>query len=72
MQMVDPPVEKPVPVPAGARCEFYRSAGPFSTTYAYRLCFRDGRLVSKHIVRTGTVQPSTTPSTPSTPSEGTP
>lgn len=66
MQMVDPPVEKPVPVPAGARCEFYRSAGPFSITYAYRLCFRDGRLVSKHIVQTGTVQPSTSPS------EGTP
>jgi signal transduction histidine kinase len=62
MQMVDAPVEKPVPVPPGARCEFYRSAGPFSITHAYRLCFRDDRLVSKDVVQTGTVQPSTTPS----------
>lgn len=53
LQMFDAPSEK-LPEPPGARCEFYRPDGtPFSITYAYRLCFVDGRLVAKDIVPTG-------------------
>lgn len=35
-------------MPSGATCEFYRPGGPFTTNYAYRLCFVDDRLVSKN------------------------
>ncbi|TDB77958.1 histidine kinase [Micromonospora sp. KC723] len=57
-QQVDgrPDVPEP-PVPAGARCEYYRVtrdlfAGPIDV---YRLCFVDGRLVDKTVVA-GTVR----------------
>ena len=65
-QMLDPPSERMVK-PPGARCEFYRPGGPFTTTYAYGLCFVDGRLVRKAIVQTGSVQPTIEPTTEGTP-----
>jgi signal transduction histidine kinase len=53
LEMLDPPAERNVPFPAGATCEFYRPRGPFSGTYAYRLCFLDDRLVSTDAIQTG-------------------
>jgi hypothetical protein len=44
---------------------------PFSTTYAYRLCFRNGALIAKDIVQTGSVQPEL-PATESQPNPGQP
>ena len=55
LEMVDPPAETTVPYPAGSSCRFYRSGGPFETTYAHRLCFAAGRLVAKDQIQTGTV-----------------
>ena len=57
MQMIDPPQER-VPTPAYSTCRFYRPDGPFSITYAYRLCFVGDRLVAKDVVRTGSVEPT--------------
>jgi len=56
-QMLDPPAQR-APAPPGAICEFYRPGGPFTTNYAYRLCFVDDRLTSKDVVRTGSVEPT--------------
>ncbi|MGH3928878.1 MAG: hypothetical protein ACRDTF_02750 [Pseudonocardiaceae bacterium] len=55
LQMVDAPSEQEPPRPAGATCEFYRPDGPFSITFAYRLCFADGRLASKDVIQSGSV-----------------
>jgi signal transduction histidine kinase len=60
MQMIDPPQER-VPAPAHSTCRFYRPDGPFSITYAYRLCFVGDRLVAKDVVRTGSVEPTIEP-----------
>lgn len=57
LQMVDPPSGR-LPVPADWVCEFYRPDGPFSITYAYRLCFASDRLVAKDVVQTGSVLPT--------------
>jgi hypothetical protein len=57
LQMVDPPSDR-LPVPTGWDCDFYRPDGPFSITYAYRLCFASDRLVAKDVVQTGSVQPT--------------
>lgn len=50
-QMVDAP-DAPA-APEGASCEFYRSSGPLTLTYAYRVCFEDDVLVSKEKVQSG-------------------
>ena len=52
LQMLDEPFDADSPRPPDATCEFYRPHGPFSSTFAYRLCFVDGRLAAKDIVRT--------------------
>ncbi|MFC0625688.1 sensor histidine kinase [Kribbella deserti] len=57
MKMLDPPRNRK-DQPAGADCEFYRPGGPFTTTYAYRLCFSGGRLISKTSLQTGSVEPT--------------
>lgn len=67
MEMLDPPSERSGR-PAGANCEYYRPGGPFTTTYAFRLCFVGGRLASKDALQTGAVQPSYDPIPTSTPS----
>ncbi|GAA3539183.1 histidine kinase [Kribbella ginsengisoli] len=56
MQMVDPPSDG-VEQPKEWSCRFYRPDAPFSTTYAYRLCFQNGVLVAKSVIQTGSVQP---------------
>jgi hypothetical protein len=56
MQMVDPPSDR-VRQPKEWTCRFYRPDAPFSTTYAYRLCFQNGVLVAKDVVQTGSVRP---------------
>lgn len=53
LQMVDAPTENEPERPGGATCEYYRSGRAFTTTYAYRLCFTDGILVSKDRVQSG-------------------
>ncbi|TWD84315.1 signal transduction histidine kinase [Kribbella amoyensis] len=63
LQMLDPPVERTTQ-PDGWDCRFYRPDGPFSITYAYRLCFVDGRLVAKDVVQTGSVRPTNESETP--------
>lgn len=57
MQMLDAPYEGYDP-PAGWTCRYYRPDAPFSTNYAYRLCFSQGALVTKSIVQTGSVAPT--------------
>jgi signal transduction histidine kinase len=57
MQMLDPPSGR-LDEPKEWSCRFYRPDVPFSTTYAYRLCFHHGVLVAKDIVATGSVQPN--------------
>lgn len=57
MQMVDPPSDL-VQQPKEWTCRFYRPDGPFSITYAYRLCFDNGVLVAKDAVQTGSIQPT--------------
>ncbi|GAA0945709.1 histidine kinase [Kribbella koreensis] len=56
MQMVGPPSDG-VEQPKEWSCRFYRPDAPFSTTYAYRLCFQNGVLVAKSVIQTGSVQP---------------
>lgn len=51
VEMIDAPNE--APTPDGASCEYYRSSGPFSGTFAYQMCFDDDVLVSKERVPTG-------------------
>lgn len=48
-----PPVLERPAVPAGAKCEYYQAtAGPFAFSGAmYRLCFTDGILAAKHLLR---------------------
>jgi hypothetical protein len=58
MEMIDPPSGRYTP-PSGWTCRYYRPDAPFSTNYAYRLCFADGVLVAKAIVQTGSVSPTT-------------
>ncbi|MEV6413684.1 histidine kinase [Kribbella sp. NPDC051718] len=71
MQMVDPPSDR-VEQPKEWTCRFYRPDVPFSTTYAYRLCFQNGALVAKDVVQTGSVRPEL-PATEGRPTtEGTP
>ncbi|WP_370420496.1 sensor histidine kinase [Streptomyces sp. QH1-20] len=52
LTVTDPPADRaPVPPPPGAQCRYYRSTGElFVSVDHFRLCFRDGRLVSKHAV----------------------
>ncbi|MFV8129898.1 histidine kinase [Streptomyces syringium] len=52
LTVTDPPADRaPVPPPPGAECRYYRSTGElFVSVDHFRLCFRDGRLVSKHAV----------------------
>lgn len=57
LEMVDAPVDRGSPPPSGASCEYYRPDGPFSITFAYRLCFEDDVLVAKDTIRTGAVTP---------------
>jgi hypothetical protein len=57
MQMVDP-LNGRLPEPDEWSCRYYRPDVPSSITYAYRLCFRDGVLVAKDVVQTGSVQPT--------------
>lgn len=57
LEMVDAPVDRGSPPPSGSSCEFYRPDGPFSISFAYRLCFEDGVLVAKDTIRTGAVTP---------------
>lgn len=57
MQMVDAPSDR-LPEADDWSCRFYRPDAPFSTNYAYRLCFADGVLVAKDIVQTGSVEPT--------------
>ena len=57
MQMVDPPSGR-LPEADDWSCKYYRPDVPFSITYAYRLCFREGVLVAKDIVQTGSVRPT--------------
>ncbi len=54
---------RPADRPAGGQpkewsCRFYRPDAPFSTNYAYRLCFHKGVLVAKDIMATGSVEPT--------------
>lgn len=51
VQMIDAPTG--ADAPDGSSCDYYRSAGPFSSTFAYQLCFDDDVLVSKRKVQTG-------------------
>lgn len=53
LQMLDDTNDADRPRPPGSTCEFYRPDGSFSITFAYRLCFVDGRLAAKDVVRTG-------------------
>jgi len=53
LQMLDDPSDADRPRPPRATCEFYRPDGAFSSTFAYRLCFVDGRLAAKDVARTG-------------------
>lgn len=55
LQMLDDPSDDDVARPPGSTCEFYRPDGPFSITFAYRLCFVDGRLAAKDVIQTGEV-----------------
>lgn len=72
LQMFDAPSER-LPAPPGARCEFYRPAGaPGTITYAYRLCFVDGRLVAKDLVPTGGRQLTPSPTVPTPTTKGSP
>ncbi|MEV6779111.1 sensor histidine kinase [Streptomyces syringium] len=52
LTVTDPPADRAaVPPPPGAQCRYYRSTGElFVSVDHFRLCFRDGRLVSKHAV----------------------
>lgn len=54
-QIVDGPVDHDPPKPDGARCAYYRSTGNIfaSELYIFRLCFDDGRLVSKDAIHPG-------------------
>lgn len=56
LRMPDPPVKAAPAVPDGAACEYYRSRHAPSDTrvVAYRVCFAEGRLVSKDVVPAGT------------------
>jgi signal transduction histidine kinase len=54
LQMLDDPSDADRARPPGSTCEFYRPDDPFSATFAYRLCFVDGRLAAKDVVRTDT------------------
>ncbi|MEV5137952.1 histidine kinase [Streptomyces syringium] len=49
LTVTDPPADRAaVPPPPGAQCRYYRSTGElFVSVDHFRLCFRDGRLVSK-------------------------
>lgn len=57
LEMVDAPADRGNPPPSGSTCEFYRPDGPFSISYAYRLCFDGDALVAKDVVQTGSVTP---------------
>ncbi|MEU2515308.1 histidine kinase [Streptomyces syringium] len=63
LTVTDPPADRAtVPPPPGAQCRYYRSTGElFVSVDHFRLCFREGRLVSKHAVPRaggpGVVQP---------------
>lgn len=57
LEMVDPPVGRGDAPPPGSRCEYYRPDRPFSISFAYRLCFADGTLMSKDVIQTGSVTP---------------
>lgn len=57
LEMVDAPDHRGDPPPRGSTCEFYRPDGPFSISFAYRLCFEDDVLVAKDAVQTGSVTP---------------
>lgn len=70
MQMLDAPTGR-VQQPKEWSCRFYRPDVPFSTTYAYRLCFQNGVLVAKATVQTGSVRPEL-PATEGQPSEAQP
>ncbi|MFI8944675.1 sensor histidine kinase [Streptomyces syringium] len=52
LTVTDPPADRAaVPPPPGAQCRYYRSTGElFVSVDHFRLCFRDGRLASKHAV----------------------
>ncbi|WP_338931846.1 histidine kinase [Streptomyces netropsis] len=52
LTVTDPPADRAaVPPPPGAQCRYYRSTGElFVSVDHFRLCFRDGHLVSKHAV----------------------
>ncbi len=57
LEMVDAPVDRGSPPPSGSTCEFYRPDGPFSISFAYRLCFDDDVLVAKDVIPTGSLPP---------------
>lgn len=57
LEMVDAPVGKGESPPPGSTCAYYRPDGPFSITFAYRLCFAEDTLVSKDVIQTGSVPP---------------
>ncbi|TCN37904.1 signal transduction histidine kinase [Kribbella orskensis] len=57
MQMLDAPSDR-LPAADSWSCHYYRPDAPFSTNYAYRLCFADGVLVAKDVVQTGSVEPT--------------
>lgn len=57
LEMVDAPADRGDPAPSGAMCEFYRPDGPFSITFAYRICFEGDALVTKDVIQTGSVTP---------------
>lgn len=57
LEMVDAPTERGAAPPPGASCEFYRPDGPFSISFAYRLCFEGDALVAKDVIPTGSVTP---------------
>ncbi|MGW0313370.1 hypothetical protein [Streptomyces flavidovirens] len=52
--VTDPPVERaPGPPPPGADCRYYRASPElFVSVDHFRVCFLDGRLVSKSVVPT--------------------
>ncbi|WP_311203274.1 sensor histidine kinase [Streptomyces gossypii] len=48
---VGPPVDRAPALPHRADCAYYRSSGDlFTSVDIYRLCFRDGRLISKNVI----------------------
>lgn len=57
LEMVDAPTDRGAAPPPGASCEFYRPDGPFSISFAYRLCFEGDALVAKDVIPTGSVTP---------------